>query len=368
MRELGHEVFPLVMGGTEKTEVDVYHQEITGKRGLRYKIFKMLPLIVRNTLKDVLLLKHDLMAAKSLKLALNSFKPDLVYERNEYLQNGGLKVVKRAGNLHYLEINSPCVSEMRNFEGPSLLHFLGKKKEQYKVRNTDRIFAVSTALKDFIGEEYGSTAPIEIIPNCINPNRMPLDLSVAKELREKWNPEDSLVIGFVGSIFPYHGVEKLIRAYAKSLDLSTVKTFLMIVGDGALRLELEKLANEILPFGSFGFTGKIPHPLVMDYISMFDIAVMPDSNWYGSPIKIFEYGLLGKLQIVPNKGPLRDVMIENEDGIYSDATIEGLAKALVKGMEEFKDLTWMGENFKSKILENYTWEKQTAKTLSFVKT
>jgi glycosyltransferase involved in cell wall biosynthesis len=46
-----------------------------------------------------------------------------------------------------------------------------------------------------------------------------------------------------------------------------------------------------------------------------DICVMPHSNDYGSPMKVFEYMALGKAVLAPDLPPLRDVINSGENGL-----------------------------------------------------
>lgn len=365
MRLLGHEVLPVIMGGTEKAAVQSYHAEITAQSGLKKLLKKIIPRVIKNTLKDYWLIKHDRNAAAQLKTAILEFKPDLVYERGEYMQDKGLLLCKDMKVKHFLEVNSPCVEEMRIWEGPSLLHFLALSKEKQKIKNTHTIFAVSSAIKKVLEEKYACKVPVYLIPNCINPNRVLPNKESVDLLKTRLGLQGKTTIGFVGSIFPYHGVDLLIKAFAP-VHQKNNHTKLVIVGDGYLRKSYEQLASELLPADSFVFTGKVPHAEVNNYIGLFDIAVMPDSNWYGSPIKIFEYGFLKKGIVAPNKAPLLDVMQHNVDGIISETSEKALSESLLFAVENPDRMNEMGEHFYHKIMEHYTWEKQAQFILSKV--
>ncbi len=362
-RELGHEVLPVIMGGTEAKVVQQYHSEITRESGLKSLVRKIMPLFVVNALKDYLLIRHDKKAVQELKKAIAVFKPDLVYERGEYMQNLGVLHCRKSGIKHYLEVNAPAVEEMRSFEGPSLLHWVGLAKEKSKMQNTNQIFAVSTALGEYIKRRYKPEAPVHIIPNCINENKKLPDATEIESIKNKLGIDDRVVIGFVGSIFPHHGVEKLIEAFSRIVGRFP-EAFLLIVGDGILRQKLETMAADLLPANSYKFTGKVPHNEVMAYIGNFNVSVMPDSNWYGSPIKIFEYGLMGKIIVAPDYGPLQDVIKNGADGLLTAGDAASMALAFEQILEQPEIHQKMAQAFKNKILNNYTWKKQAAQILS----
>lgn len=357
MRSLGHEVIPVILGGTERAAVDEYHAEITGKNRLKGAVKSIIPKALLNAFKDLMLIRHDKKAAQELAAAIEKHRPDLVYERNEYMQDKGTLLCKKLGVQHYLEVNSPGVDEMRDFEGPSLLHFLGHIKEKNKLKNTDRIFAVSTALGAYLKDRYNIKKGITVIPNCIDPDKEKPDLQRVAELQARLNTKDKTVIGFVGSIFPYHGVDKLILAFEK-LIRSQPLSKMVIVGGGVLKDQLEAQAMDTLPEGSFYFAGKVPHSDVMNYISLFDIAVMPASNWYGSPVKVLEYGLLGKPVIAPDNGPLNDLIENGKEGILVGESTEELAAALDRSIKQPAEMAAIGAAFREKIFRDFTWKKQ----------
>lgn len=361
---LGHTVVPVILGGTEKKKVQQFHSQIKKKNRIKELFKKIVPGFFWNTLKDIQILRHDKIAAKTLELAIEKHKPDLIYERGEYLQVLGLKVAKAKGIPHFLEVNSPCVAEMDEFEGRSILRFIrGHKIERQKLELTDHIFTVSSAMKKFINEFYNINKEIDLIPNCIDPEK---DVPTAKEvesIRLQINPEGKFIVGFVGSLFPYHGVDTLIFGFKKYI-LKYPESKLIVVGDGQIFQELKELAHNELPEDSYLFTGRINHKDVMKYIGCFDIATMARSNWYGSPIKIFEYGLLGRIIMAPDNEPVRDVMTHGKEGFLINQTAQGVTDALLELRANYESYLPMGENFRKKILEFYTWDKQAEFILS----
>ena len=317
-----------------------------------------------NALKDLKLLKHDQKAGKQLEQAILEFKPDMIYERGEYLQDSGVKMAAKHRIKHVLEVNSPVVEEMAAFEGPDLLRFLGHRKERKKLNGTGHIIAVSSSIKDYLQTFYGCQKPIHVAPNAINPEKEQFDPEAVMQIRSAFS-EDAQIIGFVGSLFPYHGVDGLIEAFA-GVNIQQPHAHLMIVGDGGIREKLQGKARQLLPENSYTFTGKIPHAEVMNYIKAFDVAVMPSSNWYGSPIKIFEYGLTEVPIVAPDKGPLRDVMEHRKHGLLVSDNPKNLKDALLFMLQNPDTAKEMGARFRDKILQHHTWTAQASGILSAV--
>ncbi len=354
-KKLGHEVSCVVMGGTEKKAVTHFHHELGNKSGKAGLIKKLLPVFIWNALKDIRLLQHDKKAGQQLENAIKVHQPDLIYERGEYLQDSGVLMAEKYGIRHYLEINSPVVEEMAAFEGPDILRFLGHKKERTKLKKTHKVFAVSSAIKEYLIKRYGCDKEITVIPNCINPEAWSVEDKMKNSSQE--TASGQFTVGFVGSLFSYHGVHLLIEAFAIFIK-TNANARLIVVGDGAIKEALVKQAESSLPEGSFMFTGKVPHKDALRFIERFTVAVMPASNWYGSPVKIFEYGLLGKTIIAPDNGPVRDVMNPDVDGFLVNPDAKDIAEKLEFVVNNQEEANKRAVHFRDKILSQYTWKKQ----------
>lgn len=362
-RNLGHEVLPVVMGGTLPEEKKQFAQA-GSRQSMKELLKKSLPERIYNALKDAGIRRFDRAAAASLETAINKFHPDLVYERSEYMQDSGMQVCRRAGIPHFLEVNAPFIEEMRHWEGRSLLHPLGHAIEKRKIHAANKVFAVSSVLRDFLSHRYRYPAKnIEVIPNCIDPQAVHTDEKQIASLRDRWQLPGKQVIGFVGSFFPHHGLDDLIHAFAAA-EAEFPNAVLLIVGGGMNEEALKKQAVETLGAGRVIFAGKVPHAEVYQYISLMDVTVMPKSNWYGSPMKIFEYGILGKAVVAPDNGPVNDVMEHGQDGWLVQPGVPALAEALKYLLAHPEERAAMGAQFRNKILNKYTWNQQAAFILS----
>lgn len=361
LQNKGAEVIPVIMGGTILEEVPYKDGKAITHSGLKGLIKKIIPRYVWVTLKDFRLMMHDRRAAKCLEAAIIKHQPDLVYERSEYLQDSSVSLVKKYNIKYFIEVNSPFVQEMKHLEGNSLWTGLGHYKEKRKYKAADQVWVVSSALKLFLVERYGiESNKISISPNRINikefnqKNVLEVPVNFKKEVP---------IIGFVGSILPHHDVEDLIAAFKLVIDRG-YKAQLCIVGGGSLLDSLKTKVEQLKISEWVYFIGKVPHHQVPAYIKQMDICVMPGSNWYGSPIKIFEYGILGKAVIAPNNGPVNDVMEDLKDGILIEKGADSIASAMIKLIEDSELRLRLGNNFKTKIEAEYQWEHAAQMILS----
>ncbi len=356
LKALGHDVLPVIMGGTDASDLSPLAQANYQPSRIKVLIKKLVPRFLWTSFNNFKLRQHDIKAGNRLKEAIVEFKPDLIYERSEYLQDSGAKHASEAGIKYFLEVNAPFVEEMRSFEGYSLYENKAHSIETYKLQKADRVFAVSTSLADFLVKRYQCKKDKIIVqPNCINPTKVSVDTSESDRIGTEFELKDTSVIGFVGSMFPYHGVDILINAFAEVSKLhKNIK--LMIVGDGSVLNQLKIQTKQLGIESKVIFTGKIPHGQVFNYISVMDICIMAKSNWYGSPVKLFEYGLMKKPIIAPDTAPVKDVMIHGKDALIVQDNMTELADAIRELLENTTKANEMAESFYTKVMAEYNWK------------
>jgi glycosyltransferase involved in cell wall biosynthesis len=139
----------------------------------------------------------------------------------------------------------------------------------------------------------------------------------------------------------------------------------MLVGDGPHRPELEAMARDLGIRPWILFIGAVPHEQVPHHVAAMDLAVMPSSNWYGSPIKIFEYGALGRAVIGPDTPPVREVMADEEEGLIIPAgSVVALQAALSRLAGNALLRQQLGERFRERVLREYTWDHAASRLLA----
>ena len=347
----GHEVVKWIAGG-EKLESNNL-QIVFKQRG--YK--KWIPTFVWHTLKDLELWSWNRKAQRQVDALIAAEKPDVVYERGYYMMTAVGRACAKYGVKHIIELNAPYPQEKREMEGRSLVSFLAEKAEKTQVKGAHAVVVVSSELKKYFSRKAAiSPEKIVVTPNAVNlktvhENAIEIRLSLGL------NKEDC-VVGFVGSIFPYHGVDLLIEAMKELMQSNdhSVQLKALVVGDGEILPELKRKVENWGLTSRFVFTGNVPHAQVYGYISAMDITVMPKSNWYGSPVKIFEYGIMGKLVIAPDNGPVKDAMVDGVDGLLVNETTEHLVHQLKRAIDHPKEMEQMAQHFQTKIRNQFTWQ------------
>ncbi len=354
-RAMGIEVKTIIAGDLDADSKALSTAPSNSKNRLR----RFMPSLVWETLKDLKLMRFDTTMQQTLLDAIASFKPDVVYERVAYLQSSGVRACAKEGIRHIAEINAPFPEERIAFSGRSMMLAVAKRAEREIISGSMAISVVSTALAEYIEKQVpGASAKTVVVSNCINPSDLQFDESTVQNLRTELRLGGVPVIGFVGSVFPYHGVDILIDAFTKLV----VDARLLIVGDGASIPELKERASQLGNQQKVIFTGSIPHSEIYAYIELMDICCMAKSNWYGSPVKIFEYGLAGKAVIAPDVKPVRDVM-DHRNAMIVTPDVPSVFAAINTLIGNKSLRTNLATAWHQRVMDRHTWEA-AAKTIA----
>ena len=262
-REAGHEV--MVVGPS------FYEQSDFGGESRTIAILRRL---LPGFLGELAGLAYNLPAWWRLRKAYRSFRPDFVYERcNLYFLAGAL-LARLDGARLFLEVNSPLAEERSRFGGLRLKS-LAFALERWTWRSATRVLPVTRVLGDMLVAGGVDDARIRVVPNGIVLDRFPPRDTAARA---------GVVLGFVGFVRAWHGLDTVIDALAEQPEAADVT--LVIVGDGPVREELEAQAARLGVADRVRFTGLVAHDAVAGHVLGFDIALQPSVTAYASPLKI----------------------------------------------------------------------------------
>jgi glycosyltransferase involved in cell wall biosynthesis len=252
-------------------------------------------------LVELLELAYNLPCYRRLSKACRSFKPDIIYERYNLFLVAGLWLKRRHKLPLLLEVNSPLARERAAHSGLSLAG-LARACETAMWRHADAVLPVTGVLAEDIIRARGSRQGVHVIPNGVDLARFGASPERAA-MRRKLGLDDGIVLGFVGFIREWHGLEWAIDA----LTQLPANVHLLVVGDGPARAQLEIRAQQSGVGARTHFVGRIPHGDMPAYVGAFDVALQPRSVEYASPLKLFEYMALGLPVVAPDQPNIREV-------------------------------------------------------------
>jgi glycosyltransferase involved in cell wall biosynthesis len=140
-----------------------------------------------------------------------------------------------------------------------------------------------------------------------------------------------IVVGFVGSMKPWHGVGQLLDAFAR-IHQENPQAALVLVGSGPGQAEVFERACRPDLLGHALCAGHVRHADVPSLLARFDIAVapyLPVEDFYFHPLKVVEYLAAGKPVIYSDQGDLRALVGPGGLG-YQPGSVPQLAERLAK--------------------------------------
>jgi len=357
------EVHTVIMGGETNPPDPAISQESNNFKSL---LKKATGKNIWRTLKDFKLLRFDRTASDRLEEAIKKYEPDFIYERTNYLQLSGIKEAKKYGIVHVSEINTPYVDQQNYLsKSRSYLEKYARGIEKKQLQGTDLALAVVGPLQDHFCSLYDlDPGKFLITHDAFDKDTIRLNPENQQKIERQYKLFDKRLIGYVGSIFEWHGLDKLIKAF---YEINNPKTKLLIVGYGEYMTNLTELVISLGIEEKVIFTGGVPKEEVFDYINVMDICAAPNAAWYQSPIKIFEYGAMGKPILAPDTAAVREVMEPEQDGVLVKPEVESIKEGLLKLLNNEEEASQMGKYFQRKVLEKYTWEANAEKVLQAIK-
>ncbi|MHC4469972.1 MAG: glycosyltransferase family 4 protein [Planctomycetota bacterium] len=137
----------------------------------------------------------------------------------------------------------------------------------------------------------------------------------------------------------------------------------LLIGDGAIREDLEGQAERLGVRDRVTFTGRVPRERVPDLLMVMDAGVIPGHEWYCSPIKLFEYGAMGKVVIAFDSPAVREVLVPEEEGLLVGESVDDLARGIRRVVEDPAVAERLGQSLREKVRGRHTWEGNAARVI-----
>ncbi|RLG23686.1 hypothetical protein DRN85_08895, partial [Methanosarcinales archaeon] len=357
LRKLGNEVYILSPPG-----VDIENPETDSSKSKNRwitKIYEVLP----QSILEILRCFYNFFAYFRFKEAVRKYKIDFIYERYAFLTWVGPYFARKYRIPIILEVNE--ASGLDQVTGQVMVKLATSlEKRIFKIANA--IIVVSNFLKRHIQKMGINEDKVFVIPNAVNPEVFDPD-TVEDNLRRKLDIEDKLIIGFVGIFLPWNNLELLIDVF-KEVARENPKTHLLLVGDGPLKNTIERKVHQEGLRDKVTLAGKVNYRDVPKFIHSMDICVIPQSNQYRSPVKLFEYMAMAKPVVAPCVEPIKSVIMEYEDVVLFEPGDRDLLKKAIRGLIEIKNSRKkIGNKARKTIIKKYTWQNNAKKIVEIYK-
>lgn len=311
---------------------------------------------------EVMELSYAVYAYMKLSRAVKEHKPDCLYERYNLYTPAGVWIKRRFKLPMLLEVNAPIFQERSKYGGISI-PWLARWSERYTWNGADVVLPVTQVLAGYVREAGVPDDRIVVIPNGIDPikfEKVP-DSELAKQ---RLGLAGCLVLGFTGFVREWHGLERVVDLLKEPAQGQL--RHLLLVGDGPARLAIEKRATQLGVTDKLTITGIVSREQVADYVAAFDVALQPDVVAYASPLKLFEYMVLGRAVVAPDTANIREVLQNNVNAVLFDPDQP-------RTMCEVVELVCRDESLRSRIsnaaretifTKGFTWENNAKRVIA----
>ncbi|MBV8684895.1 MAG: glycosyltransferase family 4 protein [Caulobacteraceae bacterium] len=310
LRASGHEV--RVVGPPAGERV-----ELGSESGLLTLVRRLLPAFATELAE----LAYNAPAYWRLARAAREFRPDVIYERYNLFFLAGALLARRRRLPFLLEVNSPLAIERARFHNLRLRR-LARWSEGFAWRSADRVLPVTEVLAKQILAAGVPRERVVVMPNGVHPEEFPSPPRLPVRLGDK----EELVLGFVGFVREWHGLDAAIREIAAWGGRPRLSLF--VVGDGPARRDLEDLAARLGVTERVRFTGLANRSEVPRLIASFDIALQPSAVPYACPLKVLEYMAAGRAIVAPDQPNVRELLVNGYTALLFDPSRQPAGHAM----------------------------------------
>lgn len=302
---------------------------------------------------ELLEMGYNALAWVRLRGLLGESRFDLIYERHAFFLFVTAFIANARRIPLVVEVNE-LVGDERVREQP-ILKGLASRCDRAVFSRAALIVVVSPHLKRRIEGMGIDGRKILVQPNAVDPAdyESPAD---GTELRQTWSfGSDAVVIGFIGWFVGWHRLELLVETFAE-VSRRHPEARLLLVGEGPLQAQLEAQIDSLGIRDRVVLAGAVPHSDIPRTIAAMDICVVPHSNEYRSPIKLFEYMGQGRPVVAPRTEPIEMVLEDGANGLLFEAgSSPALAAALDRLLPDSLLRERLGTAARDAVLLKHTW-------------
>ncbi|TDI70312.1 MAG: glycosyltransferase WbuB [Bacteroidetes bacterium] len=291
-----------------------------------------------------------------------------VHAHDLYLVGGALKGGRELGVKVVADLHENWVAALKHYAWSNRMPaklFINLKRwdrlETEWLSGVDGVIVVIEEMAERLSAKGIGKQNMIVLPNTIHRTRFDaygIDPHLAGSIKS------DLTILYTGGMDKHRGIEEAIRAMPTVLE-SVPDARLVLVGDGAVRGELERLSRGLRLQHTVQFTGWQPQDKIPSYIAGANIGLIPhlktEHTDHTIPHKLFHYMHLGLPVVASNCRPLERIVTGTDAGlIYTSGDAEELALTVLTLAENPELAAQKGENGRLGVAAQYNWESTSS--------
>ena len=299
-----------------------------------------------------------------------------IYQRYSLHNYSGVLLSRHFKIPLVLEYNGSEIWLCNKYASPLHNQDLWESIEMLNFRNSQLIVVVSKPIKDQLIKRGIDEKIILINPNGVDTDSYYPSID-GTEVRLKYNLENKIVFGFIGTFGRWHGAEVLVESFARLLKENAAfksNIRLLMIGDGLTIPEVKRIVGKNNIEAECILTGMVPQKEGATYLAACDFLVAPTvpnpdgSPFFGSPTKIFEYMAMGKGIIASDLDQIGEILCHNKTALMvkpgdPDSLLNAL-KIFINNKELGKEL---GRAAREEAVAKHTWKEHTRKIIHELK-
>ena len=300
---------------------------------------------------------------------------DFIYERYSLWSDAGSRLASETGLPLILEVNSPLLRETAQYRTLSNIA-LASRIETDNLKTASVLAVVSTPLKNYLMERGASPEKIRVIPNAVDEQLFHPAVD-GNEIRSRLGLEDKFVVGFVGTVRPWHDLDTLISALVLQQSAPTEPVLRNGKHGGYHFLLVGRIPDEVrqkIAISNLGaittYIDPVPNNEIPSYLAAMDVAVSPHpplADFYFSPLKLFEYLASGVATIAADVPPIAQVITDRINGLlYSPGNAESLASQLTSLAADPALRKRLGIQGAMDMLQSHTWKDNARQIIHLI--
>lgn len=249
-------------------------------------------------------------------------KPAILHAASNYMNGlAAVKVANELGIKSVYEVRGlweiTRISREPEWKNSEYYQMMVNLEAQAAIE-ADHVFTLTSALKAELVKRGVDESKIDLLPNGVDSSRF-IPKSRNEALSSKLGIANKVVIGFLGSVVQYEGVEYIIQAASILKNRGITNFAVLIVGDGAVLTNIKSITSELGMNEFVTFTGRVPHDEIEDYYSVVDICPLPRKGLpvceMVSPLKPFEAMAMGKVVVSSDVAALAEIINDQVTGL-----------------------------------------------------
>jgi glycogen synthase len=272
-----------------------------------------------------------------------AWRPDVIHAHSPALCGIAAARVAKARGI-------PLVYEIRAFwedaalgnatSASTIKYWLTRRLENHVVAQADAVVTICRGLRDDLVARGFPERRMGIVPNGVDLAMFgappPRDEALARALgfddSVDLSRDPAPVIGFIGSFYPYEGIDDLIAAMPE-LVAAHPAARLLLVGGGPSEAALRAQAQASPASAAIRFVGRVPHSEVERYYSLVDVVAYPRKAMrlteLVTPLKPLEAMAQGKIVAASDVGGHRELIADGLTGtLFAPDSPADCARAL----------------------------------------